>query len=509
MKTMHSVSAILVSCLLLFNGCLKDDIDDLKKQQADQAERIAALEAWQQTVNTNITALQGLVTALEAKDFVTAVTPKLENGVEVGYTITFSKSGPVAIYHGTKGDTPVIGVAQDTDGRYYWTVQTGSAAADWIKDSKGANIPTTGLAPQVRINTSNEWEISSDGGATWKSTGVKATGPQGATGATGPTGGQGDAIFAANGVDNSNTDYVVFTLADGTTKIKVPKYIALGITFDQPDFFKTGETKLIGYTLQGTAPAVMTAVNLPAGWKVSFDKTAGQIKVTAPVTITDDNAAGEAVILLSDGGERTVARVLSLTSTGPVSNEIGAYYYLKGVIAGVVYETKKENRKGLVVSLDEAPSTLRWGPINETAATDVMDGRVNMAAIKTINSDYSNYPAFQWVYQKNGNTDGPWYLPSLNELMSLYAGYCGLYIGTGWSTGGYAMPGYDNPACVESRATFDNILTSVGGVGFTGAYYWSSTEFSDGVAWHVDFTDGDTYSDLKASVDRVRAVLAF
>jgi hypothetical protein len=32
-------------------------------------------------------------------------------------------------------------------------------------------------------------------------------------GAPGPQGAQGDAIFAANGVDNSHDDYVEFTLA--------------------------------------------------------------------------------------------------------------------------------------------------------------------------------------------------------------------------------------------------------------------------------------------------------
>ena len=48
------------------------------------------------------------------------------------------------------------------------------------------------IAPQVRINEdTNEWEISTDGGKTWTSTGVNATGPQGDKGNTGSTGPQG------------------------------------------------------------------------------------------------------------------------------------------------------------------------------------------------------------------------------------------------------------------------------------------------------------------------------
>ena len=49
------------------------------------------------------------------------------------------------------------------------------------------------IAPQVQINaTTNEWEISTDGGKNWKSTGIKATGEKGD---------RGDAVFAENGVD--------------------------------------------------------------------------------------------------------------------------------------------------------------------------------------------------------------------------------------------------------------------------------------------------------------------
>ena len=49
-----------------------------------------------------------------------------------------------------------------------------------------------GTAPQIRINTqTNEWEISSDSGNSWVSTGVKATGEKGADGADGAKGEDG------------------------------------------------------------------------------------------------------------------------------------------------------------------------------------------------------------------------------------------------------------------------------------------------------------------------------
>ena len=86
------------------------------------------------------------------------------------------------------------------------------------------------IAPQVQINaTTNEWEISTDGGKNWKSTGIKRPGERR----------QGDAVFAENGVDyTSDPDNVIFTLADGKTKLTVPRTKILSVKFkDGCDIF--------------------------------------------------------------------------------------------------------------------------------------------------------------------------------------------------------------------------------------------------------------------------------
>ena len=63
-----------------------EDINQNTEDIAAQAERIAALEAWQADTNTNLHSLQ---TLLSTTDYITAVKPAMENGAEVGYTITF------------------------------------------------------------------------------------------------------------------------------------------------------------------------------------------------------------------------------------------------------------------------------------------------------------------------------------------------------------------------------------------------------------------------------------
>ena len=228
---------------LAFTAC-GDDYDDtaLWNQVNDNTNRIEALETWQEQVNNNIAALQQL---LNTTDYITSVTPVTEDGKETGYTISFRNSDPITIYHGEKGDkgdkgdqgeqgeqgipgepgkdgadgsdgsdgsTPQIGAEAD-GGTYYWTVN-----GEWLLDSEGKKIPLTGedgkdaIAPKIRINeTTNEWEISTDGGNTWASTHVAATGEDGDT-----------LIESIETADDGNS--VTITLTGSDTPITLPTW---------------------------------------------------------------------------------------------------------------------------------------------------------------------------------------------------------------------------------------------------------------------------------------------
>ncbi|WP_301901289.1 leucine-rich repeat protein [Alistipes ihumii] len=117
-----------------------DSVDDLEN-------RVERLEELCRQMNTNISSLQTIVTALQNNDYVTRVIPVTQGGKEIGYTITFTKSDPITIYHGEKGETgatgndghtPEIGVRQDADGIYYWTLD-----GEWLTDG-GSKIKAQG-----------------------------------------------------------------------------------------------------------------------------------------------------------------------------------------------------------------------------------------------------------------------------------------------------------------------------------------------------------------------------
>lgn len=110
------VALLLAGMSFGMGSCMKEDIDDIRKELQEHDDRLTSLEEWQKSVNTDISSLQSLVEALEDKDYVTGVTPLADGS---GYEISFLKSGKITIKHGEKGDdgdTPVISVKQEPTG---------------------------------------------------------------------------------------------------------------------------------------------------------------------------------------------------------------------------------------------------------------------------------------------------------------------------------------------------------------------------------------------------------
>ena len=248
----HYLLALITVCTVCFSSCKYDDTD-IWNTINDQADRIAALEEWQQTTNNNLSALQTLINTM---DYITSVSPIMQAGDTVGYTINFYQSEPISIYNGS---TSEIGITQDTAGNWLWTLD-----GELLTDANGNPIQANGqsaTSPKLslgkallddNIKTDAEGDaiaadiayLSVDGGKTWyRVTGEKgdkgdkgdtgATGPQGPSGSSGSSGSDGDSFFKDVTVQGNN---VIFTLADGTT-FMVQKYKgALA--------FKLGETVL-------------------------------------------------------------------------------------------------------------------------------------------------------------------------------------------------------------------------------------------------------------------------
>lgn len=306
-------------CAMGLSACSLDEV----RQDIDALEnRVAALEEWQASLNSDILALKQLVAGLEERNLITSVTPVLEQGVEVGYRITFQTGDPIVIYHGEDSSyIPLFGVAENDAGDYCWTLD-----GEFIKDKNGNLIPaSSGIAPQVRINSDKIWEISTDGGQTWKSTGVPATGEKGDT---------GDALFAD--IDcTTDTESVTFTLADGTVLV-IPRCMELGIGFADGNgiYAISPDNNVIELILTGITAdnynAIIAELKAEDGTSdIDIATKAGdEVVVTPPtfneagvyngdakITINKEGSAGEQALLKvtlldNDGNEVTSSRVI-------------------------------------------------------------------------------------------------------------------------------------------------------------------------------------------------------
>ena len=166
---------IITYIFVLFAVCSCSWFDDSKiwEELREHEERIERLEALCGRLNSNVEALQGIMKALEANDYVTDITRIMEDGMEVGYSITFAKGGTITVYHGVDGadaSAPKIGIRKASDGEYYWT-----ADDEWMTDEDGEMIPASVaedtesgyITPQFRV-AGGKWYVSVDNGNSWR-----------------------------------------------------------------------------------------------------------------------------------------------------------------------------------------------------------------------------------------------------------------------------------------------------------------------------------------------------
>lgn len=287
-------------CVMTLSSCYNDD--DLKNSISGLEDRMDKLEASLQSVQSDISTLKTLTDALSQNKSIASV---LENE-DGSYTIRFSDQTEVTIRNGENGeDAPQITVIKDEeDGIYYWGITATDGKKTFLKDSEGNKMPVTASAPKIRINTNTkEWEISSDGGKTWDTTGVYASGES-----TGDT-----SLFSGVSQDD---DYAYFTLKDGTVlKLLKSKELKCEVLSGK-QYFTNGEEKLIPVEMSGISKYTVTK---PDGWKASL--TGKGLTVVAPVAENQYAEAGGKVtiVAVASNGQSLISEIPVIIGEAPVT----------------------------------------------------------------------------------------------------------------------------------------------------------------------------------------------
>ena len=220
----YKVIPVLLGLSLLVSSCYDDT--EIRKQLEEYNAEIEKLVSMTSLMNDDIASLQAMLSALADSDFVTSITPKMNGEEIIGYTLTFAKGLSVTIYNSAYGEVPAIGVKQDTDGVWYWTIDGG-----WLYDENGDKVKAVGrdgidgkdgVTPQLKIEDGH-WFVSLDGGKTWEKETIGDA-----------SGDLSSALFQEVTYDD---EYVYITMGDGELLVipraaVVPEGIKVSLSLD-------------------------------------------------------------------------------------------------------------------------------------------------------------------------------------------------------------------------------------------------------------------------------------
>lgn len=279
MKVFSRILSLVSVLVLFFTGCQEYDDTEIKGRVDDLESQVTELRLLVEKINSNLTSLVTAVDALNNQDQIVSV-EKLPAGN--GYTITFKKSGTITIYNGEKGldgkngtdgldgkdgKSPVISISQDSDGKYYWTLD-----GEWLLVN-GQKVPATAEVTVPKIKVEDGKFLFSTNGTDWVVIGDAGTSGIG---------------LIKNVREDVENNSVIIELSDREIVIPKGQNFALVIKADEIGI-KAGETVNVEYSLISADNAIVRA--LPEnGYTVKVNPisaTKGQLSITAPSPVMD------------------------------------------------------------------------------------------------------------------------------------------------------------------------------------------------------------------------------
>lgn len=279
MKVFSRILSLVSVLVLFFTGCQEYDDTEIKGRVDNLESQVTELRLLVEKINSNLTSLVTAVDALNNQDQIVSV-EKLPAGN--GYTITFKKSGTITIYNGEKGldgkngtdgldgkdgKSPVISISQDSDGKYYWTLD-----GEWLLVN-GQKVPATAEVTVPKIKVEDGKFLFSTNGTDWVVIGDAGTSGIG---------------LIKNVREDVENNSVIIELSDREIVIPKGQNFALVIKADEIGI-KAGETVNVEYSLISADNAIVRA--LPEnGYTVKVNPisaTKGQLSITAPSPVMD------------------------------------------------------------------------------------------------------------------------------------------------------------------------------------------------------------------------------
>ena len=266
---------------------MQQEIDDLRSQI--------------EPLNNSIKSVHEVATEMANGGFVTSISEISEES-RTGYELTFNNGKTIKLLSGITGKdgkdgkTPQIGMLQDSDGIYYWTLD-----GQWLENSSGEKVRAAekgGIVPAFKIED-GKILLSVDKENTWNEVGI-------AHGA--------EAVSIVSYADiTSFKDRIVLTLSDGS-KLEVPRYQPIKVTLNlsgEDNSISAGETLPVKYTLEGNiSENTLVTAGTDGKYKTRIERLSdseGIVHVTCPNIYSD----GYIYVMVNDGEGHSSVKVIT------------------------------------------------------------------------------------------------------------------------------------------------------------------------------------------------------
>ncbi len=310
---MKKLFPFLYTCLLMAACSEPYDDSALSRRISELEKKTEALENRCREMNSDISSLQKVVSSLNDRDYITSVESVIEEGRETGYKILFESGEEIRINHGKDGapgqngqpgkddETPVLGVAKDDDGIYYWTLD-----GEWMITPEGGKLPATGdsgVTPKLKIE-GEYWKVSYDGGESWEELGLATA--------------EASQNSVFKGIDNSDEEAVVFILHDDS-RITVPRIMPLDLLIETENVIIGADmTVEINYSIR-CSPSQEEDIFIEV---LSSEDVKARIETEGALegkivlkTTTEPDEYSKAVVFVTDGS-KVIARTIRFEAAG-------------------------------------------------------------------------------------------------------------------------------------------------------------------------------------------------
>lgn len=324
---------MLLLTALVGVGCSGGYDDTRIRQDLDE------IGSWIEELEQSVAGLQSqmdAVTALMNSSFVSFVSTDAEGRTVITYVDHGGESHTITV--ATQEDVvtlPILGMAQDTDGIWYWRQTTDNGKSyEWVLVD-GRKMPVGGQTPRLGVDGQGYWTVNGEPLLDARGERLLA-------------GDVSDILFRSVSVDEQ-TGEAVFELADGT-EFRVQLFEALSLKFDAPLYTAVPDYAVpvrINYTVEGSQ-ADGAVVELFTAYHVDakLDASLSTITVSLQQGATEGN-----ILVLAHANGNTVLKPLFFTygtaeigapehdgSTAAIQLEGDASEFDVEVSANIVYE---------------------------------------------------------------------------------------------------------------------------------------------------------------------------